>query len=62
MSLETTLTTLTELVYGEWINPFILSYAQNYKNPSQFLLRMDPLNGEVMAVKREMVLSGGILD
>ena len=45
MSLETTLTTLTELVYAEWINPFILSYAQNYKNPSQFLLRMDPLNG-----------------
>lgn len=45
MSLETTLTTLTELVYAEWINPFILSYAANYKNPSQFLLRMDPLNG-----------------
>jgi len=45
MSLETTLTTLTELVQSEWINPFILSYAQNYKNPSQFLLRMDPLNG-----------------
>lgn len=45
MSLETTLTTLTELVHSEWINPFILSYAENYKNPSQFLLRMDPLNG-----------------
>jgi hypothetical protein len=45
MANETTLTTLTELVHAEWINPFILSYAANYKNPSQFLLRMDPLNG-----------------
>ncbi len=45
MALETTLTTLTELVHAEWINPFILSYAENYKNPSQFLLRMDPTNG-----------------
>jgi hypothetical protein len=45
MANETTLTTLTELVHAEWINPFILSYAQNYKNPSQFLLRMDPMNG-----------------
>jgi hypothetical protein len=45
MALETTLTTLTELVHAEWINPFILSYAANYKNPSQFLLRMDPQNG-----------------
>lgn len=45
MANETTLTTLTELVYAEWINPFILSYAENYKNPSQFLLRMDPQNG-----------------
>lgn len=45
MANETTLTTLTELVHSEWINPFILSYAQNYKNPSQFLLKMDPQNG-----------------
>jgi hypothetical protein len=45
MANETTLTTLTELVHAEWISPFILSYAENYKNPSQFLLRMDPLNG-----------------
>src|SRR6187551_3359572 len=45
MANETTLTTLTELVHAEWINPFILSYAANYKNPSQFLLRMDPTNG-----------------
>lgn len=45
MALETTLTTLTELVHAEWINPFILSFAKNYKNPEQFLLRMDPQNG-----------------
>lgn len=45
MANETTLTTLTELVHAEWINPFILSFASNYKNPSQFLLRMDPQNG-----------------
>lgn len=45
MAAETTLTTLTELVHAEWINPFILSYAEQYKNPSQFLLRMDPANG-----------------
>ena len=29
MANETTLTTLTELVHSEWINPFILSYAAN---------------------------------
>jgi hypothetical protein len=45
MAEETTTTTLTELVYGEWISPFILSYAQNYKNPSQFFARFDPQNG-----------------
>jgi hypothetical protein len=45
MSLETTTTTLTELVYGEYIAPLILDYAGNYGNPSQFFLRIDPLNG-----------------
>jgi hypothetical protein len=45
MALETTTTTLTELVYAEWISPFIASYAQNYKNPSQFFARFDPQNG-----------------
>lgn len=45
MAAETTTTTLTELVYGEWISPLIQSYAGNYLNPSQFLLRLDPLNG-----------------
>lgn len=45
MAEETTTTTLTELVYSEWINPFIQSYMQNYLNPSQFFMRSDPLNG-----------------
>jgi hypothetical protein len=45
MSAETTLTTLTELVYGEWISPLILGYAGNYSNPSQFFLKLDPTNG-----------------
>jgi hypothetical protein len=45
MSAETTVTTLTELVYGEFISPLILDYAGNYMNPSQFFLRIDPLNG-----------------
>jgi len=45
MANETTTTTLTELVYGEWISPFIQSYAANYQNPSQFLAKWNPLNG-----------------
>ncbi len=45
MAAETTTTTLTELVYGEWISPLIQSYAGNYMNPSQFFLRLDPQNG-----------------
>lgn len=45
MAGETTTTTLTELVYGEWISPLIQSYAGNYLNPSQFFLRLDPQNG-----------------
>lgn len=45
MANETTLTTLTELVYGEWIAPFIQSYAANYQNPSQFFARWNPTNG-----------------
>lgn len=45
MAGETTTTTLTELVYGEWISPLIQSYAANYSNPSQFFLRLDPQNG-----------------
>lgn len=45
MAGETTTTTLTELVYGEWISPLIQSYAGNYANPSQFFLRLDPQNG-----------------
>jgi hypothetical protein len=42
---ETTTTSLTELVYGEWISPYIQAYAGQYKNPSQFLTRWDPQNG-----------------
>lgn len=45
MAGETTLTSLTELVYGEWISPYIQAYAGQYKNPSQFLARWDPQNG-----------------
>lgn len=42
---ETTKTTLAELTYGEWISPYIQSYAGQYKNPSQFLAKWDPQNG-----------------
>jgi hypothetical protein len=45
MAAETTTTTLTELVYGEWISPFIQSYAANYQNPMQFLAKWNPTNG-----------------
>lgn len=45
MSAETTTTTLTELVYGEFITPLILNYAGHYNNPSQFFLKLDPMNG-----------------
>jgi hypothetical protein len=41
----TTTTSLTELIYAEWISPVIQAYASNYKNPSQFLARWDPQNG-----------------
>lgn len=37
----TTATSLTELVYSEWINDFIADYLGNFKNPSQFFL---PIN------------------
>lgn len=47
MAGETTTTTLTELVYGEWISPFIQAYAGNYKNPSQFLAQWNPTNGSL---------------
>lgn len=45
MANEVTTTSLTELIYGEWISPYIQSYAQQYRNPSQFFARWDPLNG-----------------
>jgi hypothetical protein len=62
MAAETTLTTLTELVYAEWINPFILSYAENYKNPSQFCLRMDPTNGSTTVSAPRWVSDQGDVD
>ncbi len=37
----TTVTSLTELVYGEYINDFIADCLGNFKNPSQFFL---PIN------------------
>jgi hypothetical protein len=45
MSGETTTTSVTELIYGEWISPYIQDYAGQYKNPSQFASRWDPQNG-----------------
>lgn len=45
MAGETTTTTLTELIYGEWISPYIQAFAGQYKNPSQFFARWDPTNG-----------------
>ena len=63
MANETTLTTLTELVHAEWINPLILSYAENYKNPSQFLLRMDPQNGSTtVSAPRWVSVQGDVND
>jgi hypothetical protein len=45
MAAETTTTSVTETVYGEWISPFVASYADQYRNPMQFFARFDPLNG-----------------
>ena len=53
MSAETTGTSVTETVYGEWISPFVASYADQYRNPTQFFARFDPLNGSsTVAVPR----------
>ncbi len=41
----TTVTSLTELVYGEFINTFVADACGNYKNPSQFLLPINVTNG-----------------
>ncbi len=45
MAGETTTTSVTELIYGEWISPYIQSFAGQYKNPSQFLAEWNPTNG-----------------
>jgi hypothetical protein len=63
MALETTTTTLTELVYGEWISPFIQSYAANYQNPSQFLAKWNPANGSsTVSVPRWVSDQGDVND
>lgn len=59
---ETTTTTLTELVYGEWISPFIQSYAGNYSNPSQFLAKWNPLNGSSTVSVPKWVSDQGTAD
>ncbi len=41
----TTITSLTELIYGEFINTFIADACGNYRNPSQFFLPIPVLNG-----------------
>ena len=56
---STNLTTLTELVPSEWINNFVLSYAENYRNPNQFLLRMDPMNGSTTVSAQRWVSDQG---
>jgi hypothetical protein len=45
MANETTSTSVTETIYGEWISPFLASYADQYRNPSQWFSRWDPQNG-----------------
>lgn len=45
MAGEMTSTSITELIYGEWISPYIQSFAGQYKNPSQFCADWDPTNG-----------------
>lgn len=41
----TTTTSLTELIYGEWISDFIGNYCENYKNPNQFFRPYNITNG-----------------
>jgi hypothetical protein len=41
----TTATSLTELIYAEWINDFIADCLGNFKNPSQFFLPINIGNG-----------------
>jgi len=62
MANETTQTTLTELVYGEWISPFIQSYAGNYQNPSQFLAKWNPTNGSSTVSVPKWVSDQGTAD
>src|SRR5688572_3289431 len=45
----TTVTTLTELVYAEWINPVIMEYAHSFTVAAPFLLWKD-LRGKASKV------------
>ncbi len=45
MANETTVTSLTETVYAEWISPFFQAHATHYNNPSQFAAKWNPTNG-----------------
>jgi hypothetical protein len=45
MAGETITTSLQELIYGEWISPYIQSFAGQYKNPTQFAADHSPQNG-----------------
>lgn len=50
---ETTTTSLTETIYGEWISPTFQDYAGHYMNPSQFFAPYAPDNGSsVVSVPR----------
>lgn len=59
MAAETTTTSVTELVYGEWIAPYIQSYAGHYLNPSQFFARWDPQNGSTTVSVPRLVSDQG---
>ncbi len=62
MANETTRTSVTELVYGEWINDYILNYAGHYLNPSQFFTKMDPKNGSLTVSAPRLVSDLGTAD
>lgn len=45
MAGETLVSSITETVYAEWINPTFQMYAGHYRNPTQFFLPLNPNNG-----------------
>jgi hypothetical protein len=53
MANETTVTSITETIYAEWISPYFQSHASHYSNPSQFAAGWNPTNGaSTIAVPR----------